>query len=256
MHIILLALILISLIFAPLGCIVLWKRYSYFGDGISHASLLAGSIALTTGLPIVFSIPLAAIAFALLISIFKNNSDTNSTVGLISSLMLSTAIVISTLSPSSVNIEHLLFGDIISVTYTNILVLMAIISVNSLFISLQYRNILLETLSKDIAVIHNVKVRTLDFLFLLILSITICSTVKIVGALMVVSLLIIPPMIAGLFSKSPLQMIILAVIISLATNLIGIFLSFYLDFPPAPTIVILGAVTYILAYLLMRARNF
>src|SRR5437762_7736879 len=100
------SIILISLIFAPLGCIALWKRYIYFGDALAHASLLAGTISLASGLPPVYCGSLLAIIFAVLVFNFRT-FDNNAVISLIASAMVAIALVISYTHPYQVNIDRL-----------------------------------------------------------------------------------------------------------------------------------------------------
>ena len=72
--------ILISLIFAPLGCIALWKRYTYFSDGLAHASLLGGTISVVSGTPIIYSGSLISLIFAITVFKLKSQSENNGAV--------------------------------------------------------------------------------------------------------------------------------------------------------------------------------
>ena len=86
--------ILVGLIFAPLGCLVLWKRYVYFGDGLAHASMLAGIISLMLGIPIFYAGMLSTGIFAFTIFKLKNNSGNNAAIGLVTSMMIASSLYI------------------------------------------------------------------------------------------------------------------------------------------------------------------
>lgn len=249
MTLIILALILISCIFAPLGCIALWKRYIYFGDGLAHSSFLAASISIIAHFPLIYSGLIVAILFSLFAFIFKNNSEKNAVINLISSFMLAVALVINYFTSSQNNIVNLLFGDILSVSFNDLIILGVVLVTIISFLVYFYNQILLIIINRDIAVIKGLKVNVIELIFLLLLSLSVFSAIKIVGALMVTAILLIPAMIARFIAYSPSQMIIISVLISLFINFCAALISFYFDLPLTPIVIIIGVFIYSLLYL-------
>jgi zinc transport system permease protein len=237
--------ILIGLIFAPLGCLVLWKRYVYFGDGLAHASMLAGIVSVMAGIPIFYAGILSTCIFAFTIFKLKNNSGNNAAIGLTASMMIATSLVLSYSSAGQINITKYLVGDIITASNQDITTLFCILTIVTLFFVLSYKDLILIILSKDVAGARGVKVKYLDLAFLAILSFSVLSTIKIVGALLVTSIILIPAMTARIIAKSPLSMIGFAVFFALLMNFFGIILSFYADIPFAPVIILCGGVMYV-----------
>lgn len=246
--------ILIALVFAPLGCVALWKRYIYFGDGLAHASILAGSVSVILNLPLIYAGIITAIIFAGLIFKFKDASGTNATVNLISSLMLSIALILSIANPTRINISQLLFGDIISTSGADLVSLSAILVLVYVFIGVFYNQILLIVLDRDIALVKKIKVNFIELLFLVLLSITVFSSIKIVGSLLVTSILIIPAMSARLIAGTPFKMIIISTLIALGANLLGLYASFHLDVPVAPIIIVIQCIIYFICYIFIIRR--
>ncbi len=255
MTLIILTVLFISLIFAPLGCVSLWKKYVYFSDGLSHASLLAGSISILVHLPIVYSGLIVAIIFATLVFILKNSSSDTSVVILVSSFMLSLALIISYTHPLQVKITNLLFGDILSSCLSDILTLSIILVFTIFFVWYFFSQIILIVINRDIAQIKGVKVKTIELAFLLLLSLSVFLTTKIVGALLVTSILLIPAMTARIISRNPVQMIINAVIIALVVDFLGLVMSLYLDIPLTPIITVINTIVYCLIYVISRVNK-
>ncbi|ABV85044.1 metal ABC transporter permease [Rickettsia massiliae] len=249
MTLIILALILISCIFAPLGCIALWKRYIYFGDGLAHSSFLVASISIIAHVPLIYSGIIVAILFSFFVFIFKNNSEKNAVINLISSFMLAVALVINYFTSLQNNIVNLLFGDILSVSFNDLMILAIVLITIIGFIVYFYNQILLIIINRDIAVIKGLKVNIIELIFLLLLSLSVFSAIKIVGVLMVTAVLLIPAMIARFVAYSPSQMIIISILISLFINFCAAFSSFYFDLPLTPLFIILGTFIYGLLYL-------
>ncbi|KJV92123.1 metal ABC transporter permease [Rickettsia bellii] len=256
MVLIILALILISCIFAPIGCIALWKRYVYFGDGLAHSSFLAVSISIIAHFPLIYSGLIVAILFSIFVFIFQNNSEKNAVINLISSSMLAIAlIIINYFSSAQNNIVNLLFGDILSVAFDDLIVLAIMLIAIICFIAYFYNKILLIIINKDIAVIKGVKVNIIELLFLLILSVSVFSAIKIVGVLMVTAVLLIPAMIARFMVGSPAMMIIISIFISLFINFCAATASFYFDLPLTPLVIIIGSLIYGGLYFSVIARK-
>ncbi|NRB11520.1 MAG: metal ABC transporter permease [Rickettsiaceae bacterium] len=252
MIIIILFSILVSLIFAPLGCFVLWKRYVYFGDGLAHASMLVAAISGVIGMPIIFSGMIVALIFALSVFKLRHRSGNNAAIGLISSFMISLALLLSYIYPSKINIGALLFGDMILANSFDLAVMCGLLLVVIVFFSMTYRQMLFTILSRDMASSRRINVNLLELAFLIILSLTVFLSIKIVGALLITSIILIPAMIARLISSSPSMMIGFAIFFSLLMNFCGICLSFYIDVPLAPMIILSGGGVYIITLFLRR----
>lgn len=256
MLIIIFAATLISVIFAPLGCLSLWKRYTYFADGFAHASILVGSFCvMICGISHIYAGIVFAIIFALAIFKYMNSFDGNVAIGLVSNFMLSVALIMSYVSPEAMDIDTLLFGDIISASLDDILILCSImISVITFFIVF-YKETILIVVNRDIAQSMGIKVKRIELLFLVLMSIAVFAALKIVGALLVTGMLLIPAVTARLFTNTPKQMIIASIAISLILTLCGLLISFYLDIPTAPIIICTGAVIYFILRTYEQAKS-
>ena len=237
--------ILIGLIFAPLGCFVLWKRYVYFGDGLAHASMLALAISVIAGLPIIYAGIVNTLLFALLVFKVKTKSGNNAAIGMTSSIMISLALIVADIFPGRFNFNSMFFGDIITATSEDVFRLCIILGVTSLFLVIAFRQLILTILSRDIAHSRGIRVKLLEFLFLSILSFAVIATIKIVGALLVTSMILIPAMIARL-----------AIFFAGAMNLSGVLLSLYADLPFAPIVILCGGVIYLVTYVVMNSFSF
>lgn len=237
--------ILIGILFAPLGCVVLWKKYAYFGDGIAHSSILAGVISIIFDLNIFIAGLILTFVFSYIIVKLQSLSSRNASIGLTSTTMLSLALILSYLFPTNINIDSLLFGDLIAANDTDIIIVSSLLITVILFFTFSYKKLILTTLSQDIARTRKINVKLQEFIFLLLLAITILSTIKIVGALLVTSIILIPAMTSQIIAKSPISMILYAIIFALLFNVVGIILSIYIDLPFAPIIICSGAMIYL-----------
>ena len=246
---------LIGLIFAPLGCLVLWKRYVYFGDGLAHASMLAAVISVLLGAPIFYAGIINTALFAFIVFKLKTKSGNNAAIGLTSSIMISLALILSYIFPGEFNFTTLLFGDIVIADSKDIITLSFLLLAVMIFFLAFYRKLILMILSKDVASSRGIKVDMLEFIFLCILSFSVLATIKIVGTLLVTSIILIPAMIARIISTSPYMMIILAIIFAQIMNISGIALSFYADLPFAPIIILCGGGIFIIVSIYSKLKS-
>jgi len=256
MEIIIFISILIGLIFAPL---VLWKRYVYLGDGLSHASMLALAVSVIAGLPIMYAGIVNTLFFALLVFKMKTRSGNNAAIGLASSVMISLALVLANIccfATGRFNFNSLFFGDIIGANSEDVVILCIILAVTSVFLIISFRQLILTILSSDIAHSKGISVKILELLFLSILSFSIIATIKIVGALLVTSMILIPAMIARLTSKTPKMMIWLAIFFAIMMNCSGILLSFYTDLPFTPVVILCGGAIYLFVHVFINILYF
>lgn len=242
---------LISFIFAPLGCLVLWKKYVYYSDGLAHASMFAAAISIIAGVPVFYAGIVNTLIFAFIVFKLKNNSGNNAAIGMASSVMVSAALVLTYIFPGRFNLAGLLFGDIITANFEDMVVISLILCFVCLFFFLAYKRLLLMILNRDIARSRGIRVEFWEFGFLTLLSFAVLASIKIVGALLVTSMMLIPAMSSRLFARSPAKMIFGALIVAQLMNASGIMLSLHADMPFAPIIIISGAVIYIICALLV-----
>ena len=252
---IILVLILVGVILAPLGCLVLWNRYTYYGDGLAHSSMLAVILSSIMNINLIVASVLNALIFTYLVYQTKKKSEQNASIGMISSLMVAGSLVLSSLYPNNINLEQILFGDLMLVGQEELYYLVAIFALVVMFFIMTYKKLILMIISKDLAHLQKIRVELIEYSFLLILSFSVICTIKIVGVLLVTSVLIIPAMTARLISSTPLKMIFLSIMVIQIMNLCGAIMSFYADLPFAPVIILSGGVLYWVIYLMKSERK-
>ncbi len=243
---IIIASLLIGFIFAPLGCVVLWKKYVYFGDGLAHSSMLAAVLSVILDLPLIVPAIFITVIFTISIFKLKANSGNSAIISLTSNILMAIAVILSSFYTKTINIIGLLFGDIVSITNVDIALLGIILLAVILFIKVFYRSIILIVFSRDIAFARKVPVNLIEMLFIMLLSLAIIWSIKMVGVLLVTSIIVIPAMSARVISSTPAMMIVLSVIIVTIMNISGIYFSFYVDLPFSPVIVASGGVLFLL----------
>lgn len=192
----------------------------------------------------IYSGLLVSLVFVFLVFKFKNFSQNSATINLASSLLLSISIILLSINSVTVSINQLLFGDIMSISHDDIVILICIFLATVCFIWIFLNKIILIVVHRDIAIIQGINVGVIELMFLILLGVSVFSAIKIVGTLLVTSILLLPAMGARVLAKNPMQMIMISPLIALVSNSIALIISFCIDLPIAPTLCITGIIVY------------
>lgn len=244
--------IFIAAIAGPLGCFVVWRRMSYFGDTLAHASLLGVAFAILLSVNLQLAIIVSCVVFAGVLLMLERRQllATDTLLGIIAHSTLAFGLLILSLSDMvQVNLMAFLFGDLLTITRQN---LIWIVATCLLIAALLYRfwdEFLALTVHRELAQIEGVAVDRLYALLVLLIALLIAVAMKIVGVLLITSLLIIPAAAARRLASTPEQMATGAAIIGCLSVLGGMMLSYYADTPAGPSIVASACVFFMLMYL-------
>jgi zinc transport system permease protein len=238
----------VALAAGPLGSFVVWKRMAFFGDALAHSALLGVALGFALGISHIFGVILVAALFSIVIvSLQKQRSYSSDTLlGIMAHSSLAFGlVVVSFIDKVRVDLMSFLFGDILAVSTNDIIFIYAGAIVSLLMLSLMWRPLLLSTLSEDLARVEGVNVDLMRFKFMLLVSLLVALSIKIVGILLVTSLLIIPAATARNFSKTPERMAVIAGLVGILAVIMGLCMSLYLDTPSGPSIVVSALVLFI-----------
>jgi len=245
MTLILLTIISISILLAPMGCIMLWHRYNYFHDGLVHACLFSGIFSYFFNLPQIFSMMIVAIIFTTLVFILKFYSNKNAIVSLISTTFLAITMILASKFNERTLFDAMLFGDIFTIEWHSLCLVLSILVIIWALLWKYLDQIVIMSIDPSIAKIANHPVHLIEFFILLILALVIAVSIKLIGAFLIGSLLIIPAIGARLIAKSPREMITWSVIIGIIAGICGFNLSLIYDWPLSPSISIMSVAIYI-----------
>jgi zinc transport system permease protein len=245
----------IAAIAGPLGCFVVWRRMAYFGDSLSHSALLGISLGVLLGINLNIGIIFTCLIFAIFLYSLERRkkfpSDTS--LSIIAHGSLSVGIIVASLTPKiQNNLLGFLFGDILSVTSTEIIWIYASLSFVFAALYFIWKPLLLSTINEDIAKAEGVKTNLMQIIFIVMIAVLISASIRIVGVMLITSLLVIPAAAARVISKSPKQMALIASIFGIFSVIFGVISSYYIDIPTGPAIVVCSIVIFILSNLVGR----
>ncbi len=237
----------VALVAGPLGCFIIWRRMAYFGDTLSHAALLGVALSLLLNINTTVAVGAVSILLAALLVLLRR-SDTLSSdalLGLLSHSALALGLVcLAFMAWVRVDLLGLLFGDILSVTRLDIAMVYGGGGFVLCVLAVIWRRLFAATVSSDLAAGEGLQPDRAELIFMLLTAIVIAISLKIVGALLITALLIIPAAAARRLSVSPEQMAVLAAVIGVAAVIGGLYASLNYDTPSGPSIVVAAMVLF------------
>lgn len=244
----LLAGFLLSIMIPLIGVVMVNRKTSMVGDALSHTSLAGVAIGLILGLdPVIGAVIVCIFAGFSIESIrkkFPHYGDMATAV--VMSTGLGLAAILSNFAPGGNTFESYLFGSISSVT-TNDLIGVAIVFVIVLLFSIKYYGALLNiSISPNLARLSGVKVKFVDNLFTLLTAVTIAMACKIVGALLVASIMVLPVATSLIITRSYKQTLITSVVLGVIYTMVGLVISYHWELKPGGAIVLNAIVGMIL----------
>ncbi len=228
-----------------LGCFVIWNKMAYFGDAVSHSSLLGIALGLLFAINIDFAVIAACAIFGIALVWLKNNRyfTTDSLLGILAHSSLAIGmLIISITQDHEIDVHNFLFGDILQVSNLNLIVILVSAAIIAILITLKWQPLCLTTICRDIAKAEGVNIFKMDLLLILLLSIFVAISIKIFGILLVTSMLIIPSASARQVASSPKSMAFLAIIFAALASIVGIFLAINYKIDSGPVIVVSSVV--------------
>lgn len=251
------AMVIAVLVAAPaalLSCFLVLKGWSLMGDAISHAVLPGVVLAYVVGLPLGVGAFIAGMVCAVSVGFLKENSriKEDTVMGVVFAGLFGLGIVLFTAIETDVHLTHILFGNILGTSAADLMQSAIIALVVVLIIGAKWRDLMLFIFDPQQAGAIGLRTRVLHYGLLALISLTVVGALQAVGIVLVIALLIAPGAIAFLVTKRFGVMLIISVLVATVCSLLGVYISFFLDSAPAPTIVLLLSAVFILAMVLSR----
>ena len=249
----------IALVTGPLGCFVVWRRLSFFGDTLAHSALLGVLISITLDINVSLTIFVVASLVAILLLRLERTTNLagDSLLGLISHSSLAIGLVIlGFLSFIRFDVMGVLFGDILSVNSNDLLVIWIGGALILVVLSYIWKPLFASTVNYELAEAEGMKPERVNAIFTILLAALIAISIKMIGVLLITGLLIIPTAMARNLSDNPRQMVILSIIGGLLSVLIGLYASFEINTSSGPSIVVVALILFILSLMRIKKKNY
>ncbi len=239
----------VALAAGPLGAFVVWRRMAYFGDAVAHAAILGVAIALGFQISILAGTLVVALGVGIAVSQLSRRGHAMDTVlGVLSHSSLAIGLVaVSFVQGVRVDLSAFLFGDILAVSATDVLVIWIGAVLVLGLLAWRWQALLTSTVNEELAVASGIRPAREHLALTLALALVVAVALKVVGALLIASMLLIPAAAARSLSRSPESMAALAALIGALSAVAGLAASFVFDTPAGPSIVSAAALAFVLS---------
>ncbi|HGY5180796.1 iron/manganese ABC transporter permease subunit SitD [Citrobacter braakii] len=254
------ALVISTIVAVPcalLSVFLVLKGWALMGDAMSHAVFPGIVLAWIAGIPLAIGAFIAGLFCAVATGYLDDNSriKRDTIMGIVFSGMFGAGLVLYVSIQSEVHLDHILFGDMLGVSLSDIMQTAVITLGIALIIGLKWKDLLLHAFDPHQAKASGLNTALLHYGLLCMIALTIVATLKSVGIILSISLLIAPGAIAILMTRKFSHALWLAVAMSVITSFMGVFLSFFIDSAPAPTIVVLFSLLFVITFIYATLRD-
>ncbi len=241
----------------PIGCFILWRRLAYVGESVAHMGLLGAALGLLIGVNVLVGTAALAIAAALVMSRASDRTIPAGTfVGIVGHMGLALGfVVLATMETVRTDLLGYLFGDVLALSPGDVLGIAAVSAGVLGLTALLWRPLLLAAAGGPIATAEGHGNRLSQTVFLVLTAVLVAFGLKVVGALLIIALLLIPPAAARPLARTPEAMAVLAAIIGALSAPLGLASAFAVDAPAGPCIVLAAGVLFAISALVSWLRS-
>lgn len=248
--------LIVAIICAVLSCYLVLKGWSLMGDAISHAVLPGVVIAFLLGLPLSIGAFGAGLFCALSVGYLKENSriKEDTVMGIVFSGMFAFGIVLFTKVETDQHLSHILFGNLLGVSDSELIETLIISAIIFSIITLKRKDFLLYCFDPSHTRVAGLSPKILHYGLLVLLALTIITAMQVVGVILVVAMLISPGITAFILSKRFDYMLLIAITMSVITSLLGTIISYHIDAATGPCIILLQALFFLIALIYQKIK--
>ena len=247
----------VALVAGPLGSFVVWRRMAYFGDTLAHSALLGIAVGVLFDINFNLAVVSCCVILALILVSLQRQKivATDTLLGIMAHSSLSLGLVaVALLDDVRVDLMEYLFGDLLAITPDDLLWIYGGGSIVMLLIWRLWNSLLAVTINEELAQVEGVPVTRIRLALMLLIGVVIAIAMKVVGILLITSLLIIPAASARRLASSPEQMAVIASLLGVIAVCLGLYASWHFDTPAGPSVVVAALGQFLLLYSLPLRR--
>jgi ABC-type Mn2+/Zn2+ transport system permease subunit len=249
--------VLVGAMCGALSSFVVLRRMSYIGHGLAHAVLGGVGVGVAFGVDLYVGAAAATVLSALLIDRVarRRGLHADAAIGIVTTAIFAIGVATLSVVPTRVNIEALLFGNILGVDRGDLWVAGAIGAAFAVVLVLLYKRLVLTTFDPEVAAVHGVRTGVVELVFSLTTAAVVVASVRVLGVLLIAAAVVVPAAAARLVTRSFGAMLLVATTIGVGASVVGLYASFHVNVPSGPTIVLAGSAFFAGAFVATAARD-
>lgn len=254
----LLTAIMVGIMSGIIGCFIILRGMSLMGDAISHAVLPGVAVAYMLGINILLGASVFGILAAILIGFVASHSriKTDTSIGVVFSAFYALGFILISMAESATNLHHILFGNILAVSDSDIMTTAVVLGIVILFVMFFYKELLITSFDETFARTYGLNVQLIHYALMLVLTLVTVSALQTVGIILVVAMLITPAATAFLWTDHLAKMLGLSAAIGVVSAVVGLYLSYAFNWASGPAIVIVAATLFAISFILSPKQAF
>ncbi|TPF01771.1 metal ABC transporter permease [Leuconostoc mesenteroides] len=243
--------ILVGIMSGIIGSFIILRGMSLMGDAISHAVLPGVAVAYMLGINLLLGASAFGILAALLIGVvtMKSKLKNDTAIGIVFSAFFALGFILISLAESATNLHHILFGNVLAVSDSDLITTAIVLSIVLLFVVTFYKELLITSFDNTFAKAYGLKTQIMHYALMLVLTLVTVTALQTVGIILIVAMLITPAATAYLLTNRMSHMMIVAAIFSVISSTVGLYLSFTFNWASGPAIVLTAAIFFTLAFI-------
>lgn len=254
----LLTAVMVGIMSGIIGSFIILRGMSLMGDAISHAVLPGVAVAYMLGINILLGASVFGVLAALLIGFVASRSKikTDTSIGVVFSAFYALGFILISMAESSTNLHHILFGNILAVSDSDIMTTAVVLGLVILFVVVFYKELLVTSFDETYARTYGLKVQVIHYALMLVLTLVTVSALQTVGIILVVAMLITPAATAFLWTDKLNIMLVLSAGVGMISAITGLYFSYTFNWASGPAIVIVAASLFALSFVFSPKQNF
>ncbi|MGL5886649.1 MAG: metal ABC transporter permease [Leuconostoc suionicum] len=238
--------VLVGIMSGIIGSFIILRGMSLMGDAISHAVLPGVAVAYMLGINLLLGASAFGILAALLIGVvtMKSKLKNDTAIGIVFSAFFALGFILISLAESATNLHHILFGNVLAVSDSDLITTAIVLSIVLLFVVTFYKELLVTSFDNTFAKAYGLKTQIMHYALMLVLTLVTVTALQTVGIILIVAMLITPAATAYLLTNRMSHMMIVAAIFSVISSIVGLYLSFTFNWASGPAIVLTAAIFF------------
>ncbi|WP_125762143.1 metal ABC transporter permease [Companilactobacillus hulinensis] len=254
----LLTAVMVGVMSGIIGSFIILRGMSLMGDAISHAVLPGVAIAYMLGINILLGASVFGILAAILIGFVASHSKikTDTSIGIVFSAFYALGFILISMAESTTNLHHILFGNILAVSDSDIMTTAVVLALVILFVSIFYKELLVTSFDETYAKTYGLKTQVIHYALMLVLTLVTVSALQTVGIILVVAMLITPAATSFLWTDRLSIMLYLSAGVGVVSSVTGLYLSYTFNWASGPAIVLVAAMLFAVSFVVSPKQGF